>query len=119
MRRLTLKITMIIHLFLANEELLKSFGKSKDGNTRLIKVSIEKGMYHLATIFKITHTHNMFLWYFYKLGKLIGNSPNLCTGFASSTTFKYCNTVTQKNEKKKKRKNNSKQFIKRVYSFYT
>lgn len=37
--------------FAANEELLKAFGKSKDGITRLIKVSIEKGTNHSATIF--------------------------------------------------------------------
>lgn len=28
---------------LANDELLRAFGKSKEGNTRVIKASIEKG----------------------------------------------------------------------------
>lgn len=33
----------LVFIFLANDELLKAFGRSKDGNIRIIKASIEKG----------------------------------------------------------------------------
>lgn len=32
-----------VSLHSANDELLKAFGKAKDGNVRVIKASIEKG----------------------------------------------------------------------------
>lgn len=34
---------LFIYFPLANDELLKAFGRSKDGNIRVIKASIEKG----------------------------------------------------------------------------
>lgn len=36
-------IFLFIYFPLANDELLKAFGRSKDGNVRVIKASIEKG----------------------------------------------------------------------------
>lgn len=34
---------IVYFIFTANDELLKAFGRSKDGNIRVIKASIEKG----------------------------------------------------------------------------